>query len=152
MKRLVFPLLGVITLLGCAKINDAGMGLLSSSSLAVAVINDTLLMGKAVVYTDRTGTLNLESSDDPKIRCMGNIRYTASRSGSAQLKCSDGSEAVMAFNAIGETRGYGDGKSSRGPASFVFGLPIASASAYLILPAGKRIVTDEEGNSKIESL
>jgi hypothetical protein len=152
MKCFVLLMFAATGLVGCAKINDVGMGMLSSSSLAVAVINDTLLTGKAVVYTDRTGTLNLESDTEPKLKCMGNIRYTASRSGSAVLKCSDGNEAAMQFNAMGETRGYGSGKSNRGTASFAFGLPLASAAAYLTLPAGKRIVTDAEGNSKIETL
>lgn len=145
-------LLMLLCLSGCAKINDARMELLSSSSPSLAVVNDNLLAGKVVLFTDRTGTLNLESKSTQGLKCLGDLRFTASRSGVANLKCTDGTDISMTFNAIGETRGFGNGKTSRGPASFAFGFAPADAASYLNLPAGKRIITDAEGNSKIETV
>lgn len=35
------------------------------------------------LFTDRTGTLNLESSADPRLKCLGNMRYTGIKTGVA---------------------------------------------------------------------
>lgn len=141
----------MLVLTGCAKINDAGMKLLSSSSPAFMFINGQFLSGNAVLYTDRSGTLALESALEPKIKCMGSIRYTATRSGIANIRCTDSIESVMTFNAVTETRGFGGGLTGLGPASFAFGVTAEEASAYLALPAGKRIVTSPTGEAQLAS-
>jgi hypothetical protein len=137
MKTVNYSLLLAFSLAGCAKINDAGMQLLSSSSPAVAVVNDTVLTGKAVLFTDRTGTLDLDSGTQLPLKCMGNLRFTATRSGVVSLACNDGTTALMTFTTIHETSGYGTGKTDRGVASFTFGLDREQASAYLKLPGSK---------------
>jgi hypothetical protein len=137
MKTINFSLLLVFFLSGCAKINDTTMLLLASTGPALAVVNGTVLTGKATLFTDRTGTLNLDSDSQPPLKCMGNLRYTASRSGFVTLVCSDGIDAQMSFAAINETSGYGYGKTARGLASFTFGLDKEAASAYLKLPGSK---------------
>ena len=142
----------MLALTGCAKINDAGMRLLSSSAPAVAVVNDTLLTGTALVFTDRTGTLKLESSLDPKMKCLGQMRYTATQTGMVSLKCSQGTEAHLTFTATHETRGYGTGTTGKGPASFTFGMEPGDAAAYLMLPAGKRIMLTPDGTPQLESI
>ena len=153
MNPLFLTPLIALSLAGCAKINDAGMRLLSSSVPAVAVVNDMLLTGQAVVFTDRTGTLNLESSEAPKLKCMGHVRYTASKTGVARLNCSDGTDFQASFTAIGETSGYGKSMTARGgPVSYAFGMPAANAAAYLTLPPGKRIVALPEGAARLEPL
>lgn len=152
MKSFVLTPLIVLSLAGCAKINDAGMRLLSSSAPAVAVMNDTLLTGQAVVFADRTGTLSLESGTEPKLKCMGHLHYTASKTGVARLNCSDGTDVQMSFTAISETTGYGSGRTARGPVSYAFGMPAADATAYLALPPGKRIVALPEGAARLEPL
>jgi hypothetical protein len=145
MKTLTLSALLILALTGCAKVNDTGMRLLASSSPALAVVDDTLLSGKVTVYIDRSGTVNLESGPLSGLKCMGTLRYTATRSGVVNLQCSNGTNALMNFNAIGETSGYGGGKTAKGLATFAFGLEPADAMAYLKLPAGKRVVETPEG-------
>jgi hypothetical protein len=103
----------------------------------VAVVNDTLLTGKAVLFLDRTGTLELESDTEPMLKCVGQLRYTASQTGVAGLRCNDGTESQIPFTAISETKGYGNGRTAKGTAGFTFGFDMAAASAYLKLPVAK---------------
>lgn len=132
----------VLSLAGCAKINDVGMRLISSSAPALAVVNETLLSGELKLFTDRTGTVALNAGS--ALQCMGNMRYTASKSGAINLKCSDNTEVSLNFNALSETSGFASGRGARGPASLTFGLEPANAAAYLTLPPGKRIVSDSK--------
>jgi hypothetical protein len=148
MKSKAIPLLSILIVVGCAKINDTTMRLLSSSSPAVAVVNDTVLTGTAVLFTDRSGTLNLESDTEPLLKCMGNLRYTATQTGTVSLKCSDGTESLMTFTAISETKGYGSGKTARGMAGFTFGLDMDEAAAYLKMPAGRPPGTAPDGAAR----
>jgi hypothetical protein len=150
MKTIVFSLLLSFILAGCAKINDTTMQLLSSSSAAVAVVNDTVLSGKAVLFTDRSGTLSLESGTEPQLKCMGRLRYTATQTGVVSLQCSDGTDALLTFTAISETSGHGSGKTARGMARFTYGLEMAEAAAYLKLPAIKPPVTAPEGEARTQ--
>jgi hypothetical protein len=68
MKSTTISLLFAVCLAGCAKINDTAMRMLASSSTALAVVNDTVLTGTAVLFTDRSGTLDLESDTKPQIK------------------------------------------------------------------------------------
>lgn len=138
----------VLATTGCAKINDAGMRLLSSSAPALAVVSGTLLSGRVSLLSDRTGTVSLESPYG--LKCMGDLRYTASRSGSINLRCSDGTSVSLAFNALSETSGFANSQEARQPASLAYGLEPAQATAYLIPPSGKRIVSNAEGHLRLE--
>lgn len=145
MKKTALPLLVLATLVcvaGCAKINDAGRRLLASSAPALAVVNGTLLSGKVSVFTDRTGTVTLESE---RLSCSGNQRYTATRTGVFNLNCSDGSDLQLSFVALAETSGHARGRTAAGTASLTYGLEPAVAVAYLELPAGMRLVSRETG-------
>jgi len=152
MKSVYTSVLVALSLAGCASLNDASMSLQASTAPALAVIHDTLVAGKAVLYNDRTGTLNLESGTEPRIKCLGTLRYTSTRAGVAKLACSDGAEALMYFSVIGETRGYGSGTTAKGTASFTFGFDPSEAAAYLTPPPGKRIVTSPDGGARLESM
>lgn len=152
MKTIPLSALLILALAGCAKVNDTGMRLLASSSPAIAVVDDTLLSGKVMLYIDRSGTVNLESSEPSALKCMGTLRYTATRSGVVNLQCSNGTQAMMNFNAIGETSGYGSGKTAKGLSTLAFGLEPADAAAYLRLPAGKRVVETQEGGLTLAPL
>lgn len=152
MKTFALSTLLVLSVAGCARINDAGMRLVASSAPALAIVEDTPLSGKAVVAIDRSGTLNLESETEPKVKCMGTMRYTATTSGVATLKCSNGVDVLMPFNAISETKGYGSGRTAQGVASFTFGMDLEDAIAYLRPPAGKRIVATPEGAVRLAPL
>lgn len=148
MKSIAILLLVALFLAGCAKINDTTMQLLSSASPAMAVMNDTVLTGRALLYPDRTGTLDLVSGTEPQIKCMGKLRYTATQTGVASLKCSDGTDALLTFTAISEISGHGSGRTARGMARFTFGFEMTEASAYLQLPAVKPSDTAPEGGAK----
>lgn len=148
MKILTASVVLALSLAGCAKINDLSTRVLSSSASALAVVSDTLLSGKVVITTDRTGTVTLES--DSGLKCMGSLRYTASRSGTIALQCSDGNEATMDFRALSETSGHASGRSLRGPASLTYGLDPLDAAAYLTLPPGKRLVPGGSSGSRLQ--
>lgn len=152
MKTFALASLLLLTITGCARINDVGMRLVASSAFAMALVHDTVLSGKAVMSVDRSGTLNLESDTEPKVKCMGTMRYTATTSGVATLKCSNGADVLMPFNAISETKGYGSGRTAQGLASFTFGMDPEDAIAYLRPAAGKRLVATPEGTLRLEPL
>lgn len=141
----------LVALTGCAKINDAGKRLLASSATAVAVVNDTLLLGDAVLLLDRTGRLDLQSSPPSGLKCRGEMRYTATQTGVVNLRCSDGTETRLVFSAISDIMGFGSGSNAHGPVTFTFGMEPAAAAAYLTLPAGQRMVTSA-GGVRLESL
>ncbi len=143
MKAFALPLALSVSLAGCAKINDASMWVLSSSAPAVAVVSETVLSGKVVMKTNRAGTVTLQAASG--LQCMGDLRYTASTSGSIQLQCSDGNEAALSFKALSETSGHASGQARRGPATLAYGLPPAEAAAYLTVPPGKRLVNTPAG-------
>jgi hypothetical protein len=144
MKSAAIWLTTTLFLASCAKVNDTAMNLLSSSSPAVAVVNGTLLTGKAVLFTDRTGTLDLQSNKEPVLKCMGRLRYTATQSGQVRLQCNDGTDAPMTFSTISETSGHGSGQTARGTAAFTYGLDMAEAAAYLKLPVDKPVDASPE--------
>ena len=148
MKSIAISLLATFFLASCAAINDTTMRLLASSSPAMAVVNDSVLTGKALLFTDRTGTLDLESDSQTPLKCMGKLSYTATKTGVVSLQCSDGTEALMTFTAISETSGYGSGRTDRGMASFTFGLEKAQAAAYLKQPSGTPPGTATEGGAR----
>ena len=139
MKTSATALLTVLTLTGCARLHDVGMGMISSPASAHALVHGELLSGTMVLSTDRSGALDLASEGDPALRCMGKLRYTATQSGVIHLQCGDGTQAVLSFNALSETRGFGSAVSARGPIHLVYGMEPEQAGAYLPLPPGKRI-------------
>lgn len=125
---------------GCAKVNDVAMRAMATSSAALAVVGDTVLSGRTVLYTDRSGTLDLQASGDQRLTCMGTMRYTTSTSGAVNLRCSDGTQTQLGFTALTETTGHGSGRIPGGIASFTYGLDADAARAWLTAPAGKRLV------------
>lgn len=129
-------------LAGCAKVHDVTMRVMASPSYALAVVRDTPLSGTAMLYTDRTGTLELAGRGDRPLQCMGTMRYTGTTGGAVNLRCSDGTQAQMNFTALTETTGHGRGRLPDGMASFTYGLEADSARAWLVPPAGRQIVAD----------
>jgi hypothetical protein len=121
------------------------MGLFSATAPVLAILHDDLFVGEAVGYLDRTGTLDLKSTVDPDLRCVGQFHYTGSKTGVASVRCNDGAQAELSFNSLGPLSGYGYGNSSRGPASFTYGLNPEDAAQYLKLPYGKKLIRRQEG-------
>jgi hypothetical protein len=142
----------LVSLAGCARINDMGRRLTASSMKAVAVVNETLLVGDATIMLDRTGRLNLAATNPPGLTCRGEMHYTATRTGVVDLRCSDGTDTRLVFGALSDMSGYGSGRNERGPITFTFGVDPAEAAAYLTLPADKHMVSSYEGGSRLEPL
>jgi hypothetical protein len=94
---------------------------------------------------DRTGTIDMTSVVDPSLKCVGQFRYTGSKTGVATVRCNDGAVAELSFNGLSTLSGYGYGKTSRGPASFTFGLTPEQAAKYLTLPKGKQLIKRDKG-------
>ncbi|MEZ5662977.1 MAG: hypothetical protein R3E94_05515 [Burkholderiaceae bacterium] len=134
-----------LALSGCAS-NESGarMGLMSAESPVLAILADDLFIGLAVGYMDRTGTIDMTSSVNPELKCVGRFRYTGAKSGVATVQCNDGSMGELSFNGLSMLSGYGYGSTTRGPASFTFGLTPAQASQYLKLPKGKRLINKDK--------
>ena len=130
---------------------EVRMGLFSVSLPVIAILNDDLFVGEAVGYLDRTGTIDLRSVRDDRDKCAGRFRFTGLRIGVADLRCDDGAEATLTFNALGLFSGYGVGNTRRGPASFTFGLSPEEATGHLTLPPGRRLVRAADG-LKLESV
>lgn len=129
----------VVALAGCANSSGAYMTLTSAHAPVLAVLQDDLFTGEAVGYSDRTGTIDIKSVLNPDVRCVGRFRYVGSKVGVASVKCNDGHTAELDFNALSMLSGYGFGNSTRGTASFTFGLTPEEATEYLKLPAKKRL-------------
>ncbi len=138
--RRVLLLAAALILAGCAAMHDATMRALASSAPALAVIGERVYTGEMLLYTDRSGRLELRSAGEPTLSCMGAMRYTATTSGNVTLSCSDGTQARLPFTALGETSGYGSARTASGVASFTYGLDAEPARAWLIAPAGKRLL------------
>lgn len=141
---LVIPIL-VVAMAGCSTPGGGQMGIFSATAPVVAILHEDLMLGEAVGYMDRTGTISVRSAVNPELRCVGEFRYTGSKTGTATLRCNDGAEAVLSFNALSTLSGYGYGRTSRGPASFTYGLTPDEAAQYLTLPPRKRLVQKKEG-------
>lgn len=137
-SRSLLLLAGALLLGGCATVNDLTMRALASSAPALAVVGERVLTGEMLLYTDRSGKLQLRSEGEPALDCMGTLRYAATTSGTVNLSCSDGTQAQLRFTALGETSGYGS--TPVGPISFTYGLKPEPARAWLMPPPGKRLV------------
>jgi heat shock protein HslJ len=145
MKNIFLLALLIVATSGCANSSGARMGLFSATSPVLAILHDDLFVGEAVGGMDRTGTIDIHSALDPSIKCVGSFRYTGSKTGTATVKCNDGAEASLSFNALSMLSGYGYGNSTRGPASFTYGLTPEEAAERLKLPSGKRLTKGPQG-------
>jgi hypothetical protein len=130
---------------GCAALNEATMRALATPVPALAVVGERVLAGEVLLYTDRSATVQLGSNTTPALSCMGAMRYTSSTGGTVQLSCSDGTQARMNFLALSETSGHGSGRAGVLSASFTYGLDPEPARAWLVAPAGKRLVVSGNG-------
>ena len=124
---------------GCAKINEAGLGLVTTKVDAYAIVNAQLLTGNVYLVPDRTGRLVLGTDPDAASSCAGALRYTAVNAGLIDLHCGDGTLTKLDFNLVSESMGYAYGISGNQPISLVFGVSEQDAPAYLRPPAGQSV-------------
>ncbi len=90
----------------------------------------TEFRGHATGYMDGTGTIDMVSADGTK--CLGEFRYTGTKTGVGMLRCNDGRIAHIQFNALSMASGYGYGRTNAGePVLFTFGLSDAASAPYL---------------------
>ncbi|MBT9553922.1 MAG: hypothetical protein IV088_24015 [Hydrogenophaga sp.] len=143
--RLSLAVFLAVAAAGCANESGARLGLTSAKSPVLAILADDLFTGEAVGYMDRTGTIDIASVVDPNLKCVGQFRYTGSKAGVATVRCNDGGVGELSFNGLSLLSGYGYGTTSRGPASFTFGLTPEQALKYLTLPKGKQLIKREKG-------
>lgn len=151
MKKQLLAVFAVALVTGCANESGARMGLTSATAPVLAILSDDLFTGEAVGYMDRTGTIAIQSVLDPNLKCVGSFRYTGSKVGVANVRCNDGAEADLSFNGLSMLSGYGYGRTSRGPASFTFGLTPEQAVQYLTLPKGKQLLRKQEGPRLVDA-
>ena len=123
---------------GCAALHDATMNALASPAPALAVVGERVLKGEVLLYTDRSATVQLRGESEPALSCMGRMQYTSSTGGIVSLSCSDGSQAQLPYLALSEASGHGSNPA--GSISLTYGLTPEAARAWLIAPAGKRLV------------
>jgi hypothetical protein len=128
-----------------ANAEEAHRGLFTVTLPVIAILNDNLYTGEAVAHIDRTGAIALRSAANPKDRCVGSFRFTSLKTGLADMRCDDGAEAQLSFNALSAFSGYGYGSTPRGPASFTFGLSPEEAAVRLTVPQGKKLVQKTDG-------
>jgi len=137
---------------GCVNESGARLGFFYSTLPIIAILSDDLFVGEAERYNiDRTGSITVQSALDESIKCVGSFRYMGSNAGIANIRCNDGGEGELAFNALDPLSGYGYGRTSRGPASFAYGLPADQAAQYLVLPKGKRLEPKTDGLRLIDT-
>lgn len=134
---LLLPLL----LGGCAAVNDTAMRIMATPTTALAVVGERVLSGEALLYTDRSGTLDLRSSSgEPALSCVGTLRYTSTTNGVVNLRCSDGLQTQLPYTALTEASGQGRGRAGALNVSLTYGLDPEPARAWLVPPPGKQLV------------
>lgn len=132
-------LAAALLLCGCAKVNDTGLRLVSTSRDAYLVVNGQILAGNVLLVPDRTGRVSFADGQGSISSCSGSLRYTATSSGEMDLRCNDGTQVALQYTLLSETRGYGYGATAQGVASVAFGLSDSDALAFLKVPPGKKI-------------
>jgi hypothetical protein len=135
-RRWLWTALGLALLSGCARVNDAGMRLVSSNVDAYLIVNGQYLTGDMLLIPDRTGRASFSSEQGAIRSCGGGLRYTASNGGELDLRCSDGTQVALQITLLSETRGYGYAGTAQGPASVAYGLSEQDARGFLTVPAG----------------
>ncbi|SDP80454.1 hypothetical protein SAMN05216303_107144 [Rhodoferax sp. OV413] len=134
MQALASTLLIALTLAGCAQIDAKTRGWMGSNAPAYAVVDGVVFEGRATLFTDRTGTLQLASTQAADRLCVGDLRYSSTTQGEIVLHCAGGVDARLRFVAVSPVSGYAYGSSETSPASMTWGLDPTQAAAYLRLP------------------
>jgi hypothetical protein len=114
-------------------------GLVASPSqqvVVMSVIDDGFFVGFAKLGADSSGgTLEMISESRGVIRCSGDFRQAAAGTGKVTVRCSGGLDLDFNLSHLATGKGYGYGKTSLGIASLTYGLSVAEAEKYLLMPA-----------------
>jgi hypothetical protein len=117
----------------------------------VALVADTVFIGESKGYRDGTSSIEMSSTTDPSLKCIGEARRTGLQGGQGSAECNDGTQVKFHFTALSNTSGYGIGSSSRGPVSFTYGLTRDEAIPHLVVPAGHEL-HKESGELKLKPI
>ena len=154
MQQLLRPLCGPVSLAlvalllcACARVNDTGLRLVSTTQDAYLIVNGQLLAGNVLLVPDRTGRVSFAGGKGGISACSGSMRYTATNSGEMDVRCSGGTQVTLQTTLLSETRGYGYGRTAQGVSSVVFGLSDPDSRAFLTVPAGKTLVIGAENGA-----
>lgn len=120
-----------LLLCGCAKVNDAGLRLVSTKVDAWLIVNGQQLSGTVLLVPDRSGRVSFSADQGAITGCSGGLRYTATNSAAIDLHCNDGTQVDLQATLLSETRGYGYGNTAQGPSSIAFGLSEEDARAFM---------------------
>ena len=134
-------LCALLSLAGCASVNDLGMYLVESSASGYLLVHGQMLEGKVYLTPGRSGRVAFNDGEGTVTACNGTLRYTGTNSGEIDLRCNDGTAAVLKFTLLSETRGFAYGSSDGMPVNLAFGLSKPAAMAYL-MPAPAAAPTD----------
>lgn len=143
-------LASMVLLSACAKVNDAGMWLVTSKVDAYLLVNGQLLTGTTRLVPDRSGRVAFTTDEGAIRSCAGALRYTATHSGDMDVQCNDGTQVTLQFTELAETKGYGYGITPQGVASVAYGVSESDAQALLKAPPGKKLVVGADGSLALQ--
>lgn len=123
-------LICVMALVGCADLEHAGWLLVTTGKPALMRMAGQQLEGDVELRPDRTGSVQMRGKGTIT-SCAGALRFTAVRSGSMDLLCSDGALLAMQFALVNEVKGYAFGTYRDATVALTFGMDTAEAQAYL---------------------
>jgi hypothetical protein len=129
--RCCLPGIVLLYLSGCASVNDLGLYLVESSADSYLSVNGQILNGKVYLTPGRSGRVAFSSTEGAISSCNGSLHYSGTNTGEIDLRCNDGSAAVLKVTLITETRGFAYGRTDTAPASLAFGLSKQASMAYL---------------------
>lgn len=124
----------VLGLSGCADLSNLVVQLGSSRPSAILQVQGQRLDGTVTLSPDRTGTLSATAGYGEPRSCLGPLRFTSSTQGEVDLRCNDGTAAVLKFSLLTAVKGYAYGASHKGPVALTFGMMDDEAGAYLQAP------------------
>lgn len=133
----------VLYLAGCSTINDVSLGLFASKPDSYLLVNGQLLSGSVYLIPGRSGRVEFSAAEGTISACNGTFRYSGTNSGEIDLRCSDGSAAVLKVTLITETRGFAYGSTETAPVSLTFGLSEQASQSYLTPSVRKNPLQDE---------
>ena len=134
--NILFFILIYQLLSSCTNKSGARMGLFTATSPVTATIKDDIFVGWAKGDISGRGKIDVRSSINKKITCVGEFRYISTflLTGTGTLSCNDGAQANFNFKGLTNLKGHGYGNSSRGPVTFTYGMTAEEAAKYLQKP------------------
>lgn len=123
-------LICAMALVGCADLEHAGWLLVTTGKPALMRMGGQQLEGDVELRPDRTGSVHMRGKGSIT-SCAGALRFTAARSGSMDLLCSDGALLAMQFALVNEVKGYAFGIYQDATVALTFGMDTSESQGYL---------------------